>query len=65
MNKRTRQWLKASEMLDKYDPEIMATVKDFETESGQWRKIVFFRRSQLNEMHRKYGEDLEVIYGDL
>lgn len=64
MNNRTRQWLKASAMLDKHDPQIMATVKDFDTPCGVWRRIIIFRKSKLDEMRAQYGDDMEIIIGD-
>lgn len=67
MNNRTRQWFKANQMLDKYDPPVMATipyiVKD---DSGnvvrKYKELIFFRKSHLEEMKEKYGDDLEVMF---
>lgn len=63
MNNRTRQWFRASAMLDRHDPQIMAIVKDFDTLHGVWRYVVIFRKSKLEEMRAKYGHDMEIIVG--
>lgn len=58
MNNRTRQWFKASEMLDKYDPPVMAFVKDPENE--KWKSALLIRKSQLEAAKEEYGDLLEV-----
>lgn len=57
MNNRTRQWFKANEMLDKYDPPMMVFVKD--PESGE-KHILLIRESQLEAAKEIYGDCLEV-----
>lgn len=57
MNNRTRQWFKANQMLDKYDPPVMAFVKD--PESGE-KHVLLIRESQLEEAKEIYGDLLEV-----
>lgn len=64
MNRRKRQWLKASAMRDRLDPLIMASVKDIETKNGSFRRVLIFRKSKLKEMRAEYGDDMEIIVGD-
>jgi len=64
MNKRTRQWLKASMRLEAHDPSILALVPSNMIGSWQTKEAKVFRRSKLAEMREKYGEEMEVIVGD-
>lgn len=57
MNNRTRQWFKAQEMLDKYDPPVMAFVKDPENE--KFKNVLLIRQSQLEAAKEIYGDCLE------
>ena len=57
---RFRQWMRASEMLERHDPSIIATIKG---ERDAFRKIVVFRESALNAMKKKYGDDLIILFG--
>lgn len=56
MNKRIRQWLRASEMLDRYDPMLWGCYRE---ERGHLC-MVAFRRSEQEEVVRKYGEKLTI-----
>ena len=60
LNKRFRQWMRASEMLERHDPSIIATIKG---ERDAFRKIVVFRESALNAMKKEYGDDLRILFG--
>lgn len=62
MNNRTRQWIKASVMLDKYDPTMIATIQTNVTvEKTIGRTILIFRRSSYEKYKQLYGDDLKVI----
>lgn len=67
MNKRIRQLLKAWHRLEKHDPDILALVpiKDIPPDMFQTKEICVFRRSQYAKMRERYGDELEVIAGDL
>ena len=58
MNNRTRQWLKAWELLDKHDPPVIALVKD--PGNKELKRVLLIRQSQLEEAKEMYGELLEV-----
>lgn len=58
MNNRTRQWFKACEMLDKYDPPMMVFVKD--PGNKELKRVLLIRQSQLEEAKEIYGDLLEV-----
>lgn len=58
MNNRTRQWFKANQMLDKYDPPVIAFLKDPEDE--KWKHVFVIRKSQLEAAKEIYGDCLEV-----
>lgn len=58
MNNRTRQWFKACEMLDKYDPPVMAFVKDPDNE--KFKGVLLIRQLQLEAAKEEYGDRLEV-----
>ena len=57
MNNRTRQWFKANQMLDKYDPPVIALVRD--PESGK-KHVLIIRQSELEAAKEIYGDCLEV-----
>lgn len=71
MNNRTRQWFKANQMLDKYDPPVVAFVRDpdkrdpsviafvRDLESGE-NHVLLFRMSQIEAVREIYGDCLEV-----
>ena len=67
MNDRTRQWLKVSHRLEKYDPSIVALVpiRNKSPDMFQMKSIHVFRRSQYTKVREQYGDELEVILGDL
>ena len=65
MNNRTRQWFKANEMLDKYDPPYVCTVKDSSIVASEevrrmMGQVIMIRKSQLEAAKEIYGDDLEV-----
>ena len=64
MNTRTRQWLKASMRLEEHDPSLLALVPVEMLGSWQTKQAVVFRKSRLQKMKDKYGDDMEVIIGD-
>lgn len=59
MNNRTRQWFKANQMLDKYDPPVMVFVKD--PGNKELKRVLLIRQSQLEAAKEVYGDDLEVM----
>lgn len=58
--KRLRNWLKASHMLDKYDPMIFAVVTCADKE--KFNKALIFRKSELEKYEKEYGERLKILF---
>ena len=65
MNKRLRQWIRASEMLEKHDPSILASVREKRLDKEAYvDRVLIFRKSKLEEMREKYGDSLTIWFGD-
>ena len=67
MNNRTRQWFKANERLDKYDPPYVCIVKDGSIVASEeirrmMGQVIMIRKSQLEAAKEMYGGDLEVMF---
>ena len=58
-NKRIRQWMKASNMLEEYDPTIVATLKS--NDPNTVYPCMIFRESELPTLKAQYGERLVII----
>lgn len=51
-------------LLEKLDPTVMVFVPKEYTGikvSGPWKALAFARKSQVEELKKMYGEDLEVL----
>ena len=62
MNNRTRQWFKANQMRDKYDPYVAVFVRD--PKNKEWEYVLLIRKSEVAAAKEKYGDDLEVWGND-
>ena len=52
-------------LINRIDPLLMCTIP-CEYEWGKmkiYRKLIFVRKSRLEETREKYGDNLEVLYG--
>ena len=58
-NKRIRQWMKASNMLEEHDPTIVATLKS--DDPNKAHPCMIFRKSELPTLKAQYGERLVII----
>ena len=59
MNNRTRQWIKAGEMIDRIDPQITCI---YDMENTAAKGILIIRRSQLEEVRKEYGDTLHIWF---
>ena len=55
--------MKASNMVEKHDPTIVATLKNDNPNKGY--PCFIFRQSELQKMKDKYGKNLKILSGSL
>lgn len=52
-------------LLEKLDPSMMVIIPDYccvgSEKPSVWRRLVIVRRSQIEELKKQYGDDMEVI----
>ena len=58
-NKRIRQWMKASNMLEKHDPTMIATLNSDDPNKAY--PCMIFRKSELPALKAQYGKRLVII----
>lgn len=61
MNNRTRQWMKAEDMILRADPPVVCSIH---YPGKKYLGVLIVRYSQLPAAKEKYGDQLEVWFED-